>query len=350
LISLDIVLKGTPECRTLSLQETAVYAAGFFVFKESLMMNFDLATLAHIHLLLNHFPTVGLILGLGLFVVGLVGKHEDLKRAGLAIFLVIGLLTTPIYMTGKAAQEALMGREGVSDVLINSHQDAAFLAFLFMEITGGAAWLGLWQYRRASRPARGTLGTVLVLSVITFGLMARAANIGGEIRHPEIQAAAVTANTEALQTEPIANYISAKNWAWPTLETLHFIGLSLLFGCALVVNLRMLGVMKAVPFSSVHRLLPWGVLGFGINLVSGMLFFITQPGQYTQNIALHYKTILMMIGGLNLIYFTMFEHAWVIGPGEDAPVAGKVMAAFTIFVWLGAVYFGRMMPFIGGSF
>jgi hypothetical protein len=58
----------------------------------------------------------------------------------------------------------------------------------------------------------------------------------------------------------------------------------------------------------------------------------------------------MMIGGVNVFYFTVFDQIWDLGPGEDAPVTGKVIAASTIFVWFGVILMGRMMPFIGGSF
>jgi len=51
--------------------------------------------LAHIHLLLNHFPTIGTIIGIGLFLVGLAAKSDDLKRASLVVFLGIALLTLP---------------------------------------------------------------------------------------------------------------------------------------------------------------------------------------------------------------------------------------------------------------
>lgn len=312
----------------------------------------SLANLAHLHLLLNHLPTVGFSVGLGLYLVGLIRKSDDLKRASLIIFLGIAVLAIPTFMTGKAAEETITGQEGVSAVVMETHQDAALLAFFFMEITGGLAWLGLWQYRRISRVTGGILTAVLLLSFFTFGLMARAANIGGEIRHPEIMAAGeeTAANTELLKSASISGFINTTNWAWPTAETLHFIGLVMLLGVVLVVNLRMLGVGKNISFAAVHRLLPWGILGFGINVVTGIIFFITVPGQYTQNIALIWKILLTMVAGLNVIYFTLFDEPWKLGPGDDAPVRAKVMASFTILLWVGIVWFGRMMPFIGGSF
>ena len=63
--------------------------------------------LTHIHLLLNHFPTVGTIIGLGLLLVALIGKSNDLKRAALVVFLGIGLITIATYVTGNAAQATI---------------------------------------------------------------------------------------------------------------------------------------------------------------------------------------------------------------------------------------------------
>jgi len=123
-----------------------------------------------------------------------------------------------------------------------------------------------------------------------------------------------------------------------------------MFGVIVVVDLRILGVMKSVDYAAFHRLLPWGVLGFAINLTSGMLFFITQPEQYIENIALQWKVVLIVLGGINVLYFTIFDHAWALQSGEDAPLSGKVVAVLTIAVWVGVIYLGRMMPFIGGSF
>ena len=316
------------------------------------MGSLNLAQLSHLHLLLNHFPTVGFSIGLGVFIISLFGKYDHLKQAGLGIFLVIAMVTMPVYMTGKAAQEAIAGRDGVSDAVMAAHQDAALLAFVFMEITGALAWLGLWQYRRMAKAAGWNISAILLLSVVTFALMARAANIGGEIRHPEILTApeAATADNALIKSDSIATFISSEAWAWPAMETLHFVGLCLLFGAVLVVNLRMLGLMKNISYSSLHRLLPWGMLGFAINLVTGVLFFITQPAQYTQNGPLHWKVLLMMIGGMNVFYFTLFEEAWVIGPGDDPPMTGKIIAASTIGIWFAVIFFGRMMPFIGTSF
>src|SRR5262245_7674814 len=111
----------------------------------------NLSTLAHIHLLLNHFPTVGFGIGIVLFFFSLYVNTDPIKLSSLGIFLIIALLSVPVYMTGKAAQRAIQEEPGVSNVLLETHEDAALTALTFMEITGLMAWLGLWQFRRVKR-------------------------------------------------------------------------------------------------------------------------------------------------------------------------------------------------------
>src|SRR5690349_375933 len=114
--------------------------------------------LAHVHLLLNHFPTIGFGIGLALFLVALIGKSEELKRTSFVIFFLVAALAIPTYQSGNAALETLCslgdGHDcppGVSMAVIRAHEDAALLAFAIMELTGFIAWLGLWQYRFISR-------------------------------------------------------------------------------------------------------------------------------------------------------------------------------------------------------
>src|SRR5262245_8539969 len=122
-------------------------------------------TLPHIHLLLNHLPTVGFSVGLGLFLVSLLTKNGTLSRAGLAVFFVIGFTTIAVYVSGVAAEVEVGALEGVSQATVKSHEDAAFLAFIFMQVTAALAFIALWQYRRISHPAPGVLPAVLFLSI-----------------------------------------------------------------------------------------------------------------------------------------------------------------------------------------
>jgi uncharacterized membrane protein len=140
-------------------------------------------------------------------------------------------------------------------------------------------------------------------------------------------------------------------WTWAASETVHFIGLSLLFGVVLLVDLRMLGFMKAIPYSTLHRLLPWGVLGFGVNAVTGILFFIGAPlSFYVTNATFFWKLALILVAGINALYFTVFDQPWNLGVGDTPPFAAKAAAASGIFLWVGVIFCGQMLPFLGHSF
>jgi hypothetical protein len=315
--------------------------------------------LAHVHLLLNHFPTIGFGIGLGLFLVGLIGKNDYLQRVSFVIFFLIALLAIPTYMSGNAAQEVLKDTPEVSQNLIRQHEDAALLAFVLMQITGFVAWLGLWQFRLISRLASWSIASVVLLSIVTFGLMARAANIGGEIRHPEILAAQETgagtgSGSEAAVYAGVVRsagaFVTAHTWVWPSCETLHFVGLSILFTVVLLVDLRMLGMAKSLSFAALYQLLPLGIIGFGLNFLTGMMFFIATPEQYTKNIAFYWKMLLVVLAGINVLYFTLLDEPWSVKAGDDAPLTAKLVALSAIVLWVGVLYFGNMLPFIGNAF
>jgi hypothetical protein len=315
--------------------------------------------LTHIHLLLNHIPTIAFVIAMGLFATALVSRSDDLKRASLVLFVLIGLLTIPTYVSGNSAEEAICAGgpnapactdPTVSKPLIRTHEGVALLAFAAILLTSAFAWLGLWQFRRMSRPENWTLALVLLLSVLAFTLVVRAANIGGEIRHAEIRNAQEIITPNVHFARKIGSRVLSLPWAWPSLETLHFIGLSLLIGVILLIDLRMLGIMKNVAFPALHRLLPWAFLGFGTNLVSGMLFFVAAPEQYAHNVAFVWKLILMMLAGVNALYFTVCDEAWLLQPGDEPPLSAKAVAVSAIVLWVGVLYFGSMLPFIGNAF
>ena len=314
------------------------------------------ADLAHVHLLINHFPTIGMILGLGLLLLSFVRKNDHLKKVSLEVLFLIALATMPVYVSGQAAAETLKGQTGVSAEAILAHNDAALASFIMMEITGFFAWLVLWRMRRIGWPTKGLTYTVLVLAVMTVAAVARAANIGGDIRHPEISGGQYaglfgqSAGTPLISAAAIKDFVLQHPFVWPTCETLHFLGMSLMFGVLLIVNLRLVGWLRGMSFASVHRLLPFGLMGFGINFITGMFFFIAASEQYTQNVAFHYKVILLILAGVNYLVLTVYDEAWALPASAEAPLSGKLLGASALVLSIGVMYFGRMLPFIGNAF
>ena len=149
-------------------------------------------------------------------------------------------------------------------------------------------------------------------------------------------------------------------WVWPLCETLHFMGMALLVGMVGVLDLRLLGVAKGLPVSALSRLLPWGLAGFALNLLTGFMFYAGSPEQYMgngddllPNQAFELKLLFIALAGLNVLVFYgtgLHRQVQSIEAGQDAPLAAKLLGGASLFLWVGVMYWGRMLPFIGGAF
>jgi len=127
----------------------------------------------------------------------------------------------------------------------------------------------------------------------------------------------------------------------------------MLIGTIGAIDLRLLGLAKRVPFAPLHQLLPWGISGFLICLSTGLVFFTGDPLQYVNNWVFWAKMSFVVLAGLNVATFYVagiFEAAEKLGPGDDAPRGAKVIAALSLFLWIGVMYLGRMLPFLGDAF
>lgn len=306
----------------------------------------------HIHLLLNHVPVIGFGIGLALFVMALLLKQAELRRVCFVVFFLSAALTIVTYVSGSDAREELKEVPGISDPLMEAHESAALVAFVFMEITGFLSWIGLWIWERPSRFARWNVGLILIFAALTFVLMARAAYFGGAIRHPETGAAQTIPLDPSVPTlaRSWGLFVQDHSWVWPACETLHFVGLCLLFGVVLICNLRVLGIGKTLlSFAALRQLLPLGMLGFTLNLLTGMMFFVATPDQYT-GFLFFLKMALVVAGALNLLYFMFAKTPGSLDYGDDAGIGTKLIAASAIVIWMAVVFCGHMLPWLGNSF
>ncbi|GIV57120.1 MAG: hypothetical protein KatS3mg042_0033 [Rhodothermaceae bacterium] len=140
---------------------------------------------AHLHLLVNHLPLFGILFGLPLLAFGWWRGRDGLVRLALVFFVVAGLGATAAYFSGEEAEEIVEHLAGVSHDAIEAHEDAAYYAFLSAIVLGVLSLGGLLAFRQDF--PRWAAGVLAVLALGVFVLMARANNLGGQIRHPEIR-------------------------------------------------------------------------------------------------------------------------------------------------------------------
>lgn len=139
-------------------------------------------------------------------------------------------------------------------------------------------------------------------------------------------------------------------WSWVTAETLHFTGMCLLFGSVIIMDLRLLGFdRRAVSAAAVHRLVPFALIGFGINLVTGILFFFGLPYRYAINISFQIKMLLVALAGINVVYFWLRATRALEagGSNDDPPLKLKVVGLTSLVLWTGVLCFGRLIPYLG---
>lgn len=154
---------------------------------------------------------------------------------------------------------------------------------------------------------------------------------------------------EYLTSTALNEWILSAVWAWPIFETIHFFGLSLLMGGLLITDLRLMGIFKGMSIAATEKIIPFVLLGFALNLATGIMFCIGDPGRYIINIGFQIKMVLMLLAGLNALYFWLkispLMESWDQS-GETA-LSGKLVGALSLVLWFGVLIFGRLIPYVG---
>ncbi|HEX5419033.1 MAG TPA: hypothetical protein VFY39_03470, partial [Gammaproteobacteria bacterium] len=114
--------------------------------------------------------------------------------------------------------------------------------------------------------------------------------------------------------------------------------------------LRLMGVQHPVISSlSIHRMLPMAFTGFGLNLLTGIIFCFGDPHRYAVNISFQTKMVLLVLAGLNaLLYSIKIAPMMARIPAHAAPpIPARAVGFASIFLWTGVLIFGRLIPYLG---
>jgi len=159
----------------------------------------------------------------------------------------------------------------------------------------------------------------------------------------------INALLKAIEASGLATRIRDALWLFPLIESTHVVGLSLVFGTILIIDLRLLGV------ASTHRsfkqmasdILKWTWAAFALTVLTGSLMFITNSRVYYHNSFFRVKMLLLALSGINMLVFELTAgrtiHRWDAAP--SAPRAGKAAAALSLAMWIGIIIMGRLVGF-----
>jgi len=136
-------------------------------------------------------------------------------------------------------------------------------------------------------------------------------------------------------------------YAWPTFESLHFLGMSLLIGTIGTFDLRLLGYARAVPVRALHRLIPLGITGFLINISTGICFICAFPDQYLFNAAFRWKVVFITIAALNVLFFYTRVFRRLEAASENVPpkLGARIAGGVSLAAWVGVMSAGRLITF-----
>lgn len=150
---------------------------------------------AHLHLLLNHLPILGVLFGLLILATGFFLKNTSIKRTALGIFVLSAVFAVPAYLTGEGAEEVVESLPGVSENLIEAHEDLANI-FLWMVGALGLFSLATFYAEFKSKSISSTLYAITFVAALGSMIFAQQVGTsGGEIRHTEIRSGATATVT-----------------------------------------------------------------------------------------------------------------------------------------------------------
>jgi hypothetical protein len=153
----------------------------------------------------------------------------------------------------------------------------------------------------------------------------------------------------SLEASPLATSIRNSLYLFPLIESVHVLGLTMVFGTILIIDLRLLGL------ASTHRsftavaldVFKWTWLAFAVTATTGALMFITNAGSYYHNVYFRAKMALLVLSAVNMLAFEVTArrsvHRW--DRNAAAPAAGRTVAALSLVVWIGVIFLGRWVGF-----
>ena len=152
-----------------------------------------------------------------------------------------------------------------------------------------------------------------------------------------------------LESTAYAQWILTGLNGWPIMLTTHALGLAVAVGVIFVLDLRLLGLARQIPATSIHKLMSLAWIGIAANIFSGFSLFMTQASYYVTSIPFLFKIGCIIAGIVNLVYVQKLlqrESAAWQSSGVSASQNGRMLAGTSIALWGLAVVTGRLIAYL----
>lgn len=141
----------------------------------------------HYHLIVNHLPIVGLLIGILVLIAGLVFNKTEVKLTALGIFIFSAITSIAAFYTGEGAEDVVENLEGISETLIHTHEEYAETFYTLSLILGGLSLLTFILELKKIRLSKYMLIICLLMAIVGGISATYVGSSGGEIRHSEIR-------------------------------------------------------------------------------------------------------------------------------------------------------------------
>ncbi|MEP0984360.1 hypothetical protein [Ekhidna sp.] len=142
---------------------------------------------AHFHLVVNHLPIVGLLIGILTLIAGLLLRQREVKLTALSVFIFSAITSIVAFYTGEGAEEVMENISGISETLIHTHEEYAESFFTFTLILGSLSLVGFIAEIKNFKYSKHLIYLILLLAMADGVLAKYVGTSGGEIRHTEIR-------------------------------------------------------------------------------------------------------------------------------------------------------------------
>jgi len=150
-----------------------------------------------------------------------------------------------------------------------------------------------------------------------------------------------------LENLALSQWVLGSIWGYPVFLTFHSLGLGLLVGLLVVIDLRILGLARPLPLVEMRRLMPWVWVGFVANAVSGVVLFMADATKDYYSNSFRWKMLSIAVGiGIAVYLDRKVLKAEV---GETSGLA-KGLATVSLVSWTGAIVAGRLIAYLSSPF
>lgn len=153
---------------------------------------------------------------------------------------------------------------------------------------------------------------------------------------------------EGLEQTDYAQWILVSSVGWPLMLTLHAIGLAICVGLIFAINLRLLGLYRTIPYTSLNSVLNIAWVGIIMNFITGFSIFMTQASSYVTSIPFIIKFTFIILGCVNVVYTQKVLAREAVGweAADAVPPVGTALALSSIAFWMIAVVTGRLIAYL----